>query len=197
MSLSVKSLSVNKQDHECLQRCLRPRMRLVRLLQTRMKSGQRTAIARRCLAAVAHACHAIGAGCGWLRRFANAPHHPEGRHKLLEDECPMLWQHGGAVDACLRPRYVQCWSNSYRGRLIMLDEYFASSSTLHRNERVKLAAMFWNIVGAGMFIGGVAGAFFYEGPLFWGKVGIAVLGIVLALIFQRVGDRMLGYLRAP
>jgi len=41
-------------------------LRLVRLLQTRMKSGQRTAIARRCLAAVAHACHAIGAGCGWL-----------------------------------------------------------------------------------------------------------------------------------
>jgi hypothetical protein len=81
----------------------------------------------------------------------------------------------------------------------MLDEYFASSySTLQRNERVKLAAaMFWNIVGAGMFIGGVAGAFFYEGPLFWGKVGIAVVGIVLALIFQRVGDRILGYLRAP
>ena len=79
----------------------------------------------------------------------------------------------------------------------MLDEYFVSSSTLHRNERVKLAALFWNIVGAGMFIGGVAGAFFYEGPLFWGKVGIAVVGIVLALIFQRVGDRLLGYLRAP
>src|SRR5215471_14143235 len=71
----------------------------------------------------------------------------------------------------------------------MLEEYFASSSTLHRNERVKLAAMFWKIVGAGMFIGGVAGAFFYEGPLFWSRVGIAVLGIVLALIFQRVRDR--------
>src|SRR5262245_15181222 len=61
----------------------------------------------------------------------------------------------------------------------------------------RAAALFWNIVGAGMFIGAVAGAFFYEGPLFWGKVGIAVVGIVLALIFQRVGDRMLGYLRAP
>ena len=80
----------------------------------------------------------------------------------------------------------------------MVDEYFAaSSSTLHRNERVKLVAMFWNIVGAGMFIGGVAGAFFYEGPLFWDRVGIAVVGIVLALIFQRVGDRMLSHLRAP
>jgi hypothetical protein len=49
----------------------------------------------------------------------------------------------------------------------MLEEYFASSySTLQRNERVKLAALFWNIVGAGMFIGGVAGAFFYEGRSF-------------------------------
>src|SRR5438445_62426 len=57
--------------------------------------------------------------------------------------------------------------------------------------------MFWNIVGAGMLIGGVAGAFFFEGPLFWSRVGIAVVGIVLALIFQRVGDRILGYLRAP
>jgi hypothetical protein len=35
----------------------------------------------------------------------------------------------------------------------MLEEYFESSSTLQRNERVKLAAMFWNIVGAGMLIG--------------------------------------------
>jgi len=39
----------------------------------------------------------------------------------------------------------------------MLEEYFGSSSALQRNERVKLAAMFWNIVGAGMLIGGVAG----------------------------------------
>jgi hypothetical protein len=35
-----------------------------------MKSGQRIAIARRSRAAVAHACHAMGAG--WLRRLANA-----------------------------------------------------------------------------------------------------------------------------
>jgi hypothetical protein len=38
-----------------------------------MKSRQKIAIARRCLAAVAHACHAMCAGCGWLRRLANAP----------------------------------------------------------------------------------------------------------------------------
>src|SRR5262249_60783457 len=64
-------------------------------------------------------------------------------------------RHAVDVDACLRGRYVQCWLNSYRGRLVMLDEYFGSSSTLQRNERVKLAAMFWNIVGAGMVIGGL------------------------------------------
>jgi hypothetical protein len=41
-----------------------------------------------------------------------------------------------------------------------LEEHFESSSTLQRNERVKLAASFWNNVGAGMVIGGMAGAFF-------------------------------------
>src|SRR5262249_33436653 len=44
------------------------------------------AIARRCLAALAHACHAIGTGCGWLRRLANAPHHPEARHERTPPE---------------------------------------------------------------------------------------------------------------
>src|SRR5258708_19807976 len=41
-----------------------------------------------------------------------------------------------------------------------LEGHFESSSTLQRNERVKLAASFWNNVGAGMVIGGMAGAFF-------------------------------------
>ena len=36
---------------------------------------------------------------------------------------------------------------------------------MQRNERVKLAASFWNNVGAGMVFGGIAGAFFLEGPL--------------------------------
>src|SRR5262249_57124814 len=95
----------------------------------------------------------------------------------------MLWQHGGAVDACLRPRYVQCRSNSYRGRLIMLDEYFAaSSSTLHRNERVKLVAMFWNIVGAGMFIGGVGGGVFFLGAAFLVSAGIGRGGICASFV---------------
>ena len=40
-----------------------------------------------------------------------------------------------------------------------LDDHFGSGSTLQRNERVKLAASFWNNVGAGMVIVGMAGHF--------------------------------------
>jgi len=40
-----------------------------------------------------------------------------------------------------------------------INDHFGSSSTVQRNERVKLAASFWNNVGAGMVIGGMAGAF--------------------------------------
>jgi hypothetical protein len=77
----------------------------------------------------------------------------------------------------------------------MLENYFESISPLVRNERVKLAAMFWNNVGAGMLIVGVAGAFYLQKPLFWGKVGIAIVGIALAVFCYLVGNRMLGYLR--
>jgi hypothetical protein len=62
-----------------------------------------------------------------------------------------------------------------------------NSSTLRRNERVKLAAMFWNIVGAGMFIGGVAGAFFFEGPRFWSRVGICSAGNCACIDFPTSG----------
>jgi hypothetical protein len=88
------SLSVNNKDDDAYNTIIRPTARLVRLLQTRMKSGQRTAIARRCLAAVAHACHAIGAGCGWLRRLANAP--LEARHERTPPEC--LFDYRGALN---------------------------------------------------------------------------------------------------
>src|SRR5262249_16389689 len=81
-------------SRRCVQRCLRPRARLVRLLQPRVKSGQRTATARRLLAVVAHACHAIGAGCGWLRRLANAP--LEARHARTPPEC--LFDYRGALN---------------------------------------------------------------------------------------------------
>jgi hypothetical protein len=38
-----------------------------------------------------------------------------------------------------------------------LDDHFWSSSTVQRNERVKLAASFWNNVGAGMVFAGWRG----------------------------------------
>jgi hypothetical protein len=67
-----------------------------------------------------------------------------------------------------------------------LEEHFESSSTLQRNERVKLAASFWNNVGAGMVIGGMAAAFFLDKPSgVWTKIGIAIAGLVrLALLFN-------------
>jgi hypothetical protein len=58
-----------------------------------------------------------------------------------------------------------------------LEEHFESSSTMQRNERVKLAASFWNNVGAGMVIGGMAAAFFLDKPPgTWTKIGIAIAG---------------------
>ena len=45
-----------------------------------------------------------------------------------------------------------------------LEEHFESSSTLQRNERVKLAASLWNKLRASMVIGGMAGAFFLDKP---------------------------------
>ncbi len=37
-----------------------------------------------------------------------------------------------------------------------LEDHFGNGSMLQRNERVKLAASFWNNIGAGMVIGGMA-----------------------------------------
>jgi hypothetical protein len=45
-----------------------------------------------------------------------------------------------------------------------LEDHFGNSSSLQRNERVKLAASFWNNIGAGMVIGGIAAAFFLDKP---------------------------------
>ncbi len=67
-----------------------------------------------------------------------------------------------------------------------LEEHFESSSTLQRNERVKLAASFWNNVGAGMVIGGMAAAFFLDRPAgTWTKIGIAIAGLVLGWLLNR------------
>ena len=58
------------------------------------------------------------------------------------------------------------------------EDHFGSGS--QRNERVKLAASFWNNVGAGMVIGGLAAAFFLEKPSgTWTKIAIAIAGLVL------------------
>ena len=55
-----------------------------------------------------------------------------------------------------------------------LDDHFASSSTVQRNERVKLAASFWNNVGASMVFPGLATRFLLEKPPgAWPKIGIA------------------------
>src|SRR6516164_4084690 len=76
-----------------------------------------------------------------------------------------------------------------------LEEHFESSSTLQRNERVKMAASFWNNVGAGMVIGGMAGAFFLDKPPgAWTKIGIAMAGLVLGWLCYSIASNMLTYL---
>jgi len=78
---------------------------------------------------------------------------------------------------------------------MLLDDHFGSRSTVQRNERVKLAASFWNNVGAGMVLGGMAGAFFLDrSPGAWTKVGIAVAGLVLGWICYSIASNILTYL---
>jgi len=76
-----------------------------------------------------------------------------------------------------------------------LDDHFGSGSTLQRNERVKLAASFWNNVGAGMVIVGMAGAFFLDKPSgAWAKIGIAIGGLVLGWLCYSIASNILTYL---
>ena len=76
-----------------------------------------------------------------------------------------------------------------------LDDHFGSGSTLQRNERVKLAASFWNNVGAGMVIVGMAGAFFLDKPPgAWAKIGIAIGGLVLGWFCYSIASNILTYL---
>ena len=64
-----------------------------------------------------------------------------------------------------------------------------------RNERVKLAASFWNNVGAGMVIGGTAAAFFLDKPSdTWTKIGIAIAGLVLGWLCYSLASNMLTYM---
>ena len=77
-----------------------------------------------------------------------------------------------------------------------LDDHFGSDSTLQRNERVKLAASFWNNAGAGMVIVGMAGAFFLDKPPgTWAKIGIAIGGLVLGWFCYSIASNILTYLR--
>ena len=76
-----------------------------------------------------------------------------------------------------------------------LEEHFESSSTLQRNERVKLAASFWNNIGAGMVIGGIAAAFFLDKPQgTWTKIGIAIVGLALGWVCYSIASNILTYL---
>jgi hypothetical protein len=73
-----------------------------------------------------------------------------------------------------------------------LEDHFGSDSLLQRNERVKLAASFWNNVGAGMVIGGMAAAFFLDKPQgTWMKIGIAIAGLVLGWFCYSMASNIL------
>ena len=72
-----------------------------------------------------------------------------------------------------------------------LDDHFGSGSPLQRNERVKLAASFWNNVGAGMVVVGMAGA----SPGAWAKIGIAIGGLVLGWLCYSIASNILTYMQ--
>jgi hypothetical protein len=76
-----------------------------------------------------------------------------------------------------------------------LEDHFGNGSMLQRNERVKLAASFWNNVGAGMVIGGLAAAFFLDKPQgTWTKVGIAIAGLVLGWLCYSIASNIITYM---
>jgi hypothetical protein len=76
-----------------------------------------------------------------------------------------------------------------------LEDHFGSGSMLQRNERVKLAASFWNNVGAGMVIGGTAAAFFLDKPQgTWMKIGIAIAGLALGWLCYSIASNILTYM---
>jgi hypothetical protein len=76
-----------------------------------------------------------------------------------------------------------------------LEDHFGSGSMLQRNERVKLAASFWNNVGAGMVIGGMAAAFFLDKPQgIWTKIGIAIAGLAAGWLCYSIASNILTYM---
>lgn len=76
-----------------------------------------------------------------------------------------------------------------------LEDHFGSNSMVQCNERVKLAASFWNNIGAGMVIGGMAAALFLERPPgTWTKIGIAIAGFVLGWVCYSIASNILTYM---
>jgi len=76
-----------------------------------------------------------------------------------------------------------------------LEDHFGNGSMLQRNERVKLAASFWNNIGAGMVIGGMAAAFFLDKPQgAWTKIGIAIAGLLLGWLCYSIASNILTYM---
>ena len=74
-------------------------------------------------------------------------------------------------------------------------EDFGNGSMLQRNERVKLAASFWNNVGAGMVIGGMAAAFFLDKPHgAWTKIGIVIGGLLVGWVCYSIASNILTYM---
>jgi hypothetical protein len=100
---------------------------------------------------------------------------------------------------CFFSYLSQRLSTGDHGRTDMrLEDHFGSSSTVQRNERVRLAASFWNNVGAGMVIGGMAAAFFLDKPAgVWTKTGIAIGGLVLGWLCYSIASNILTYLHTP
>src|SRR5215831_5719282 len=81
------------------------------------------------------------------------------------------------------------------GRSMWLEDHFGNGSMLQRNERVKLAASFWNNIGAGMVIGGMAAAFLLDKPQdTWTKIGIAIVGLVLGWLCYSIASNILTYM---
>ena len=78
-----------------------------------------------------------------------------------------------------------------------LEDHFGNGSMLQRNERVKLAASFWNNIGAAMVIGGMAAAFFLDKPHgAWTKMGIAIAGLLLGWLCYSIASNILTYMHA-
>ena len=94
---------------------------------------------------------------------------------------------------------LDCWAVISRrpqgGSSMWLEDHFGSYSTLQRNERVRLAASFWNNIGAGMVIGGLAAAFFLDKPQgTWTKIGIAIAGLVFGWLCYSIASNILTYM---